>query len=115
MKEVVKYFVIAGIVAGVIFAAYILLNGGGGLKPGDYYMDLGGTLAMQGSYYEVKGKTASLHMNPNSPGIVYNYKIKGDRLILTAAGQSVEMYVGSDRTSFSLDAEGTLKYVLVKK
>ena len=96
--KAVKWLIIIGILAGIAYAAYVYFNGASGGLSGKYYPN--GDTSM-GQYYEFRGKDATLYAMPGLPGNTFKYQIKGDRLIFTAAGQSLEFTISKDRNEFS--------------
>jgi hypothetical protein len=94
--KAIKWLIILGIIAGIAFAIYTFFFGGETLS-GRYY-PMGDT--SMGQFYEFRGRDATLYAMPGMPGMTYSYRIRGDRLILSAAGQSVEFVISDCRTEF---------------
>jgi hypothetical protein len=97
----VKGFVILGVIAGIIFALFIFLLGPA-MPVGRFYPDFGGGAATGGivtTVYEFRRGREVIH----DIGLIrqpFRYRIRGNRLILTAGGESIEFQLGSDRTYF---------------
>jgi hypothetical protein len=109
--KIILWLVIIGVIAGIIFAVLVLTLGPT-LPNGRYYPngEPSGTGAnIMGQYYEVRNGAFSreiiLYSMQGIPGISYKYKVSGNRLTLTAAGQSMEMTIFCDcRSEFGAGA-----------
>jgi len=103
MKKGIKFFVVLGVLAGIAVAIYIFMLGPA-MPAGRFYPDaLGGTEIAGGitTVYEFhsglrREATHDMSIMRNT----FRYRIRGNRLILTSGGESMEFRLGSDRTYF---------------
>ncbi|MCL2487373.1 MAG: hypothetical protein FWE80_01680 [Oscillospiraceae bacterium] len=81
--------------------------GGKGKLDGRYYLDGNKSVYFEFNDYEV---TARAEMFGQSFTATYTYQIIGNRLILSADGQTEEYILSKDRNEFS-DPDGSEKYI----
>ena len=103
MNKGVKWLVIIGVLAGIAFALFVFLRGPA-MPVGRFYPDMLGGVEMAGGITTVYEFHSGFRREvTHDMGIIRNtfsYSIRGNRLILTSGGESMEFTLGSDRTYF---------------
>jgi len=102
LGKAIKWLVIIGVLAGIAFAAYTFLMGET-IAAGRFYPEIEGVvmrdLPMMSVYEFQRGRREVVH-DMGIMRTVFNYRVRGDRLILTSGGESIEFRLGSDRNYF---------------
>jgi|GEM_PF-4992000 len=103
MKKGIKFFILLGVIAAIVVAVLVFVRGPA-MPAGRFYPDLFVGVEVPGgmtTVYEFhSGFRREVTHDMGIMRTTFTYRIRGNRLILSAGGESIEFQLGSNRTYF---------------